>query len=31
MLEADFVRIKHMFDAANEIIDFTVNKNPDDF
>lgn len=31
MLEADFIRLKHMLDAANEIVSFTKNKNQDDF
>ncbi len=31
MLEADFVRLKHMLDAANEIVEFTADKNMDDF
>ena len=31
MLEADVVRLKHMLDAAKEIIDFTKQKTQDDF
>jgi uncharacterized protein with HEPN domain len=31
MQEADLIRLKHMLDAANEIVDFTKKKNLDDF
>jgi len=31
MLEADVVRLKHMLDAAKEIIDFTEQKTQGDF
>jgi len=31
MLEADLVRLKHMLDAANEIVEFTMQKTQDDF
>ncbi len=31
MLEADIVRLKHMLDAANEIVEFTRKKTQDDF
>ena len=31
MQEADLVRLKHMLDAANEIVDFTKQKNQNDF
>jgi uncharacterized protein with HEPN domain len=31
MQEADLVRLKHMLDAATEILEFTKNKNRDDF
>lgn len=31
MLEADIIRLKHMLDAANEIVEFTKDKNQDDF
>ncbi len=31
MLEADLVRLKHMLDASNEIVDFTRKKTQDDF
>lgn len=31
MLEADLVRLKHMLDAANEIVEFIENKDQEDF
>lgn len=31
MLEADIIRLKHMLDAANEIVDFTKQKTQTDF
>ncbi|MFW6120061.1 MAG: DUF86 domain-containing protein, partial [Petrotogales bacterium] len=31
MQEADLIRLKHMLDAANEIVKFTKDKNQDDF
>lgn len=31
MLEADLIRLKHMLDAANEIVEFTKDKNQNDF
>jgi len=31
MLQADIIRLKHMLDAANEIIAFMAQKTQDDF
>ena len=31
MLEVDLVRLKHMLDASNEIVEFTKDKNQDNF
>lgn len=31
MQEADLIRLKHMLDAANEIVEFTKDKKQDDF
>ena len=31
MQEADLIRLKHMLDAANEIVEFTRDKKQDDF
>ena len=31
MQEADLIRLKHMLDAANEIVNFTKNINQDEF
>ena len=31
MLQADLVRLKHMIDATNEIIEFMMQKTQDDF